>query len=53
LKLRVNDMVEYRQILGGVIGELPMVEGTHSYFVMEEVKETTLLAIPKIKDKSR
>jgi Lrp/AsnC family transcriptional regulator, leucine-responsive regulatory protein len=46
LKLRVKDMVEYRQILGGVLGELPMVEGTHSYFVMEEVKESTLLPLP-------
>jgi Lrp/AsnC family transcriptional regulator, leucine-responsive regulatory protein len=53
LKLRVKDMQEYRQILGGVIGELPMVEGTHSYFVMEEVKETTFLPIPKNKDKTR
>lgn len=53
LKLRVKDMVEYRQILGGVIGEMPMVEGTHSYFVMEEVKETTLLPIPLMKDKTR
>jgi Lrp/AsnC family transcriptional regulator, leucine-responsive regulatory protein len=52
LKLRVKDMVEYRQILGGVIGELPMVEGTHSYFVMEEVKETTVVPIPKHKDRS-
>ncbi len=49
LKLRVKDMVEYRQILGGVLGELPMVEGTHSYFVMEEVKETTILPIVKFK----
>ncbi len=53
LKLRVKDMVEYRQILGGVLGELPMVEGTHSYFVMEEVKETTVIPIPKQKDKTR
>ena len=50
LKIRVRDMVEYRQILGGVIGELPMVEGTHSYFVMEEVKETTLLPLPLPKE---
>jgi Lrp/AsnC family transcriptional regulator, leucine-responsive regulatory protein len=47
IKIRVKDMEEYRQVLGGVIGTLPMVEGTHSYFVMEEVKETTLLPIPK------
>jgi Lrp/AsnC family transcriptional regulator, leucine-responsive regulatory protein len=52
LKLRVRDMVEYRQILGGVLGELPMVEGTHSYFVMEEVKETTLLPIPNLKNRT-
>ena len=47
LKIRVKDMGEYREILGGIIGQLPMVEGTHSYFVMEEVKETNLLAIPR------
>ncbi len=47
LKIRVKDMAAYRQVLGGVIGSLPMVEGTHSYFVMEEVKETTVLPIPK------
>lgn len=46
LKIRVRDMADYRQVLGGVIGSLEMVEGTHSYFVMEEVKETTLLPIP-------
>jgi Lrp/AsnC family transcriptional regulator, leucine-responsive regulatory protein len=47
LKIRVRDMAEYREILGGIIGQLPMVEGTHSYFVMEEVKETNLLAVPR------
>ena len=51
LKIRVRDMGEYREILGGIIGALPMVEGTHSYFVMEEVKESPLLPIdlPKAK----
>jgi Lrp/AsnC family transcriptional regulator, leucine-responsive regulatory protein len=48
IKLRVKDMAEYRQILGSVISELPMLEGTHSYFVMEEVKETTLLPLGDI-----
>jgi Lrp/AsnC family transcriptional regulator, leucine-responsive regulatory protein len=47
LKIRVRDMAEYREILGGVIGALPMVEGTHSYFVMEDVKDTNLLPITK------
>lgn len=51
LKIRVRDMYEYRDILGGVIGALPMVEGTHSYFVMEEVKESPLLPLPRLKDK--
>jgi Lrp/AsnC family leucine-responsive transcriptional regulator len=54
LKIRVRDMGEYRAILGGVIGGLPMVEGTHSYFVMEEVKESLLLPLPaKPKDRAR
>lgn len=34
-------------ILGGVLGALPMVESTHSYFVMEEVKESTRLELQK------
>jgi Lrp/AsnC family leucine-responsive transcriptional regulator len=51
LKIRVAGMTEYRDILGRIIGELPMVESTHSYFVMEEVKETPLLPIPRPKDK--
>jgi len=51
IKIRVRDMAEYRDILGGVIGALPMVESTHSYFVMEEVKESPLLPIPKPKDR--
>jgi Lrp/AsnC family leucine-responsive transcriptional regulator len=51
LKIRVSDMGEYRDILGGVIGALPMVESTHSYFVMEEVKESPILPVPKLKDR--
>ncbi len=45
LKLRLDDMKHYRSLLGGVIAGLEMVESTHSYFVMEPVKETTALAI--------
>ena len=47
LKIRVRDMGEYRDILGGVLGALPMVESTHSYFVMEEVKESSRLVLQK------
>ena len=50
LKIRVRDMPEYREILGSIIGALPMIESTHSYFVMEQVKESPLLPIPKAKD---
>jgi Lrp/AsnC family transcriptional regulator, leucine-responsive regulatory protein len=45
IKLRVKNMQQFRELLGGVIGTLPMVESTHSYFVMEEVKESPLLPI--------
>jgi Lrp/AsnC family leucine-responsive transcriptional regulator len=50
LKIRVRDMAEYRDTLGGIIGALPMVESTHSYFVMEEVKEEPFLSLPNPKD---
>jgi len=50
LKIRVRDMGEYREILGGMLGALPMVESTHSYFVMEEVKESPFLDVSRRKD---
>jgi Lrp/AsnC family leucine-responsive transcriptional regulator len=51
LKIRVRDMPEYREILGSIIGTLPMIESTHSYFVMEQVKESPLLPIPRLRDR--
>lgn len=50
LKICVRDMGEYRAILGGVLGALPMVESTHSYFVMEEVKEEPILDLAHAKE---
>ena len=38
LKLRFKDMAAYREVLG-VIVELPAVSQTHTYVVMEHVKE--------------
>jgi len=38
LKLRFEDMAAYREVLG-VIVELPAVSQTHTYVVMEHVKE--------------
>jgi Lrp/AsnC family transcriptional regulator, leucine-responsive regulatory protein len=53
LKLRVRGMAEFRAILGHTIGTLPMIEATHTYFVMEEVKETSLLQIPGLAEKRK
>ncbi|MEM9473311.1 MAG: Lrp/AsnC ligand binding domain-containing protein [Pseudomonadota bacterium] len=49
LKARVAGMSEYRKLLGGEIGSLPMVQGTHSYFVMEEVKDGTPLPLTQVR----
>jgi Lrp/AsnC family leucine-responsive transcriptional regulator len=46
IKLRVADMQAYRRILGERLTALPGVEQTHTYFVMEEVKSTHVVAIP-------
>ena len=45
LKVRVKDMDAFRYFLARVISRLPEIENTHSYFVMEQVKETTELAL--------
>ncbi len=45
LKVRVRDMDAFRFFLARVLSSLPEIENTHSYFVMEQVKETTELAL--------
>lgn len=45
LKARVKDMKEYRSLLGEKILALPGVSDSRSYVVMEEVKESTSLAV--------
>ncbi len=45
LKLRVGDMALYREFAGRVLWQLPGVRETRTYAVMEEVKETTKLAV--------
>lgn len=45
LKVRTRDMHAYRELLGDVIAELPGVQQTSTYPVMEEVKETSLLLV--------
>jgi Lrp/AsnC family transcriptional regulator, leucine-responsive regulatory protein len=45
LKLRVADMAAYREFAGRVLWQLPGVRETRTYPVMEEIKETTHLAL--------
>jgi Lrp/AsnC family leucine-responsive transcriptional regulator len=43
IKTRVADMEAYRQLVGSVVWTLPGVRETHTYAVMEEVKNTSAL----------
>jgi len=45
IKARVSDMKAYRELLGEKILSLPEVNGSRSYVVMEEVKETLNLPL--------
>ncbi len=45
IKARVSDMKAYRELLGDKILSLPGVNGSRSYVVMEEVKETLTLPL--------
>lgn len=47
MKIRVRDMAAFRAFLGNVVPGLPEVENTHSYFVMEQVKEGQELNLAK------
>lgn len=45
IKARINDMSEYRALLGDMLLTLPGVKNSKSYIVMEEVKESALLPV--------
>ncbi len=45
LKLRVKDMAAYRDFAGRALWQLPGVRETRTYAVMEEVKESTRIAV--------
>jgi Lrp/AsnC family leucine-responsive transcriptional regulator len=45
LKTRMADMAAYRQFAGSVLWQLPGVRETRTYAVMEEVKNSTHLAL--------
>lgn len=46
VKARVRDMKAYRDFLGHTLLSLPGVRETHTYAVMEEVKESGAIHIP-------
>ena len=46
LKARVRDMRAYREFTARAVWALPGVRETHTYVVMEEVKETSELPVP-------
>jgi len=46
LKIRTRDVAHYRKVLGENIATLPGVQQTHTYVVMETVKDETSLPIP-------
>ncbi|MCP3868916.1 MAG: winged helix-turn-helix transcriptional regulator [Gammaproteobacteria bacterium] len=48
LKLRFSDMAAYRQFLGKELTALPGIMQTHTYFVMEEVKQTAAIPLPLV-----
>lgn len=45
LKVRVPDMLAYRNFLGAVLSGIPGIRETHSYPVMEEVKDTAAISL--------
>jgi Lrp/AsnC family leucine-responsive transcriptional regulator len=49
VKARVADMAAYRKFLGETLTLLPGVRETHTYAVMEEVKNSTAIPIPSAK----
>lgn len=47
IKVRVPDMQAYRAFLGEGLTAAPGVRETHTYVVMEEIKESTAVQIPE------
>jgi len=45
IKSRVSDMSEYRKLLADIVLSLPGVRETHTYAVMENIKDTHVLPV--------
>jgi Lrp/AsnC family leucine-responsive transcriptional regulator len=48
VKERIHDIGSYRELLGQVLLNLPHVRSSRTLVVMEELKETTGLAIEEV-----
>ncbi len=47
VKARLKEMGAYRRLLGDLLKKLPSSASSHSYIVMEEIKETLYLSLEK------
>lgn len=47
VKARLTEMNEYRRLLGDILKRLPASAESHSYIVMEEIKETLFLPVDR------
>ncbi|CCJ50118.1 Lrp/AsnC ligand binding domain-containing protein [Bordetella parapertussis] len=47
VKARLSEMNEYRRLLGEILKRLPASAESHSYVVMEEIKETLYLPVDR------
>lgn len=49
LKVRVPDMAAYRSFLGEVLAQVPGIRETHSYAVMEELKDDSAISLQHLR----
>ncbi len=47
VKARLRGMSEYRHLLGDILKKLPVAAESHSFVVMEEIKETLVLPVDR------
>ncbi len=47
IKARLRAMTDYRELLGSILKKVPVPAQSNSYVVMEEVKESTVLALDR------
>lgn len=48
LKIRCSDMQDYQRFLGEKLAMIPLIDQTHTYVVIEEVKSETAIGLDKL-----